>query len=111
MIIQSKNKSKEDDKLDNEKLFREGSIAKTILKLSIPLVVSQIINVLYNLVDRIYVGNIPVIGDEALAGLGIAFPTIMIVSAFAALFGTGGAPIASILMGEGKRKSPADNDE
>lgn len=104
MIIQSKNKSKEDDKLDNEKLFREGSIAKTILKLSIPLVVSQIINVLYNLVDRIYVGNIPVIGDEALAGLGIAFPTIMIVSAFAALFGTGGAPIASILMGEGKKE-------
>ena len=102
MIKQSKNKSKEDDKLDNEKLFREGKIAKTILKLSIPLVISQVINVLYNLVDRTC-RNIPVIGDEALAGLGIAFPTIMIVSAFAALFGTGGAPIASILMGEGKK--------
>ncbi len=88
----------------NEKLFREGNIVRTIFKLALPLVISQVINVLYNIVDRIYVGNIPVIGDEALAGLGIAFPIIMIVSAFAALFGVGGAPIASILMGEGKKE-------
>ncbi|MGB4695033.1 MAG: MATE family efflux transporter, partial [Bacilli bacterium] len=65
---------------------------------------SQIINVLYNIVDRIYVGNMPEVGREALAGLGIAIPIIMIVSASAALFGSGGAPIASILLGEGKKE-------
>lgn len=89
--------------MDKEKLFKEGNIKKAIIKLSLPLVVSQLVNVLYNIVDRIYVGNIPGIGKDALAGLGVTFPIIMIISAFAALFGAGGAPIAAIQMGEGKK--------
>lgn len=90
--------------MNNERIFQEGNIKKTIFQLALPLVASQIINVLYNIVDRIYVGNMPGVGKEALAGLGIAFPIIMIVSAFAALFGGGGAPIASILLGERKKE-------
>lgn len=90
--------------MTKKEMFAKGNITKTIFKLSIPLVVSQIINVLYNIVDRIYIGNMPIVGKDALAGLGIAFPVIMIVSAFAALFGMGGAPIASIKLGEGNDK-------
>lgn len=85
-----------------EEMFTKGKVSRMIFKLSIPLVVSQIINVLYNIVDRIYIGNMPNVGQEALAGVGIAFPIIIIVSAFASLVGAGGAPIAAIKMGEGK---------
>lgn len=85
-----------------EEMFSKGKVGRVIFKLSIPLVISQIINVLYNIVDRIYIGNLPNIGQEALAGVGIAFPIIIIVSAFASLVGAGGAPIAAIKMGEGQ---------
>lgn len=88
---------------NNERLFAEGNISRTIFKLAIPLIVSQVINVLYNIVDRIYIGNIADIGTDALAGVGVAFPIITIVSAFAALFGMGGAPLAIIKLGEGKK--------
>jgi len=85
---------------EKEKLLSEGNIVQTILKLSLPLIVSQLINVLYNIVDRIYIGNIAEIGKEALAGVGITFPIIAIISAFAQLFGMGGAPLAAIKLGE-----------
>lgn len=64
---------------------------------------AQIINVLYNIVDRIYIGRIPEIGDLALAGVGVCMPVILLISAFAALISMGGAPHASIKMGKGKQ--------
>ncbi|MGL4981823.1 MAG: MATE family efflux transporter [Treponemataceae bacterium] len=68
--------------------------------MGLPAVVAQVINLLYNIVDRIYIGNIPDVGHIALTGLGVCFPVIIIISAFSALVGYGGAPIAAIKMGE-----------
>ncbi|WP_010166816.1 MATE family efflux transporter [Candidatus Epulonipiscium viviparus] len=82
----------------------EGQVGKLILKLAIPTVASQIVNMLYNIVDRMYIGNMPTDGVLALTGLGLCFPIIMIVSAFASLFGMGGAPRAAIAMGKGDNK-------
>lgn len=75
-------------------------IGKLLFRLSVPTVVAQIINMLYNIVDRIYIGHIPVDGSLALTGVGVCMPIIMIVSAFAALISSGGAPRASIFMGK-----------
>ena len=66
---------------------------------------AQIINMLYNIVDRIYIGHIPGDGQLALTGVGVCMPIIMIISAFAALISSGGAPKASILMGKGDNNS------
>lgn len=82
-------------------------VGKLVAKLAAPAVVAQIINLLYNLVDRMYVGSIPVTGTDALAGLGVALPITLIVSAFSNLVGMGGAPLASIYMGE-KKQSEAE---
>lgn len=68
--------------------------------LAVPAITSQVVNALYNMVDRMYIGHIPEIGSTALTGVGVCFPLIMIVSAFACLFGMGGAPRASIFMGK-----------
>ena len=70
-------------------------------KLAVPAITAQIVNVLYNVVDRIYIGHIPETGQMSLTGLGVCMPLIMLVSAFAALAGMGGAPRASILLGRG----------
>ena len=70
-----------------------------LFTLAAPAIISQIVNALYNIVDRIYIGHIPGEGPMALTGLGVCFPIIMFVSAFAALMGMGGAPRASIEMG------------
>lgn len=75
-------------------------VGKLLVKLAIPTVTAQIINMLYNIVDRIYIGHIPGIGADSLTGVGVCMPLIMIVSAFAALVGFGGAPRASIFMGK-----------
>lgn len=75
-------------------------IGKLLLKLAIPTVVAQLVNMLYNIVDRIYIGHIPEIGSLALTGVGVCMPIIMINSAFATLIGSGGAPKASIYMGK-----------
>ena len=72
------------------------------MRLAVPAVLAQLINLLYNLVDRMYVGNIAGVGTQALAGLGVVFPVTLIVSAFANLVGMGGAPLASIFLGEQK---------
>ena len=69
--------------------------------MSLPAVAAQCVNVLYNVVDRIYIGNIPDIGATALTGVGVTFPILMIISAFSAFVGMGGAPLASIKMGQG----------
>ncbi|NEU04212.1 MATE family efflux transporter [Clostridium senegalense] len=77
----------------------KGNVGKLLFKLATPAIIAQIVNVLYNIVDRIFIGRIEN-GDIAMAGVGIAFPIIMIISAFAALIGMGGAPLAAIKMGE-----------
>ena len=76
-------------------------IGKLLVKLAVPTVVAQLVNMLYNIVDRIYIGHIPGNGDLALTGVGVCLPLILIVSAFAALVASGGAPRASIAMGKG----------
>lgn len=76
-------------------------VGKLLLKLSIPAIAAQIINLLYNLVDRVFIGHIDEIGSQALTGVGVCMPIIMIVSAFAALVSSGSAPRASMAMGKG----------
>ena len=76
-------------------------IGKLLLKLAVPTVVAQLANMLYNIVDRIYIGHMPGDGSLALTGVGVCLPLIMIISAFAALVASGGAPRASIAMGKG----------
>lgn len=75
------------------------SIGKLLWKLSIPAITAQLVNVLYNIVDRAYIGNIPEIGSQAMAGLGITTPIILLITAFSSLVGMGGAPLASIKLG------------
>ena len=77
-----------------------GSIPKLLAQLAIPAVVAQIVNLLYNIVDRIYIGHIPEIGASALTGVGLFTPILMLINAFAMLAGAGGAPRAAIAMGE-----------
>ncbi|MBR5980763.1 MAG: MATE family efflux transporter, partial [Firmicutes bacterium] len=81
--------------------FSQGSIPKTVLRLGIPIALAEIVHVLYNIVDRIFIGHIPGIGTAALSGVGIAFPLISLIGAFANLCGTGGNPLCSIARGEG----------
>ena len=85
---------------DQKALLGSAPLGKLLFKLSVPTVVAQLINMLYNVVDRIYIGHIPDTGSLALTGVGVCMPLIMIVSAFAALVGSGGAPRASIFMGK-----------
>lgn len=80
-------------------------VGKLLLKLALPTVTAQIINMLYNIVDRIYIGHIPEIGEAALTGVGVCMPLIMIVTAFSAFAAYGGAPRASIYMGQGNHDS------
>ena len=89
--------------MSDEKLGTQ-SIPKLLLTLGLPGVAAQFINMLYNIVDRIYIGNIPDTGAMALTGVGVCFPIIMIISAFGAFAGMGGAPLASIRLGRGERK-------
>ncbi len=81
--------------------FSKGSIIKNILQLALPMTLAQLINVLYNIVDRIYIGMIPENATLSLTGLGLCLPIISIVIAFANLFGMGGAPLCSIERGRG----------
>ena len=80
-------------------------VGKLLLNLAIPSVIAQLVNMLYNIVDRIYIGHIPEYGSLALTGVGVCLPLILIISAFAALVGSGGAPRASIFMGRGDHAS------
>ena len=85
--------------MENQNDFSKGSIAKNILSLALPMTLAQLINVLYSIVDRIYIGHIPHTSAEALTGIGLALPIITIINAFANLFGMGGAPLCSIARG------------
>ena len=80
-------------------------VGKLLVKLAVPTVISQIVNMLYNIIDRVYIGHIPGEGSLALTGMGICMPIILIISAFAALVASGGAPRASICMGKGDNES------
>ena len=89
----------------NKEFLGTEPIGKLLFKLSIPTVVAQLINMLYNIVDRIYIGHMPGDGSLALTGVGVCMPLIMLVSAFAALVSSGGAPRASIFMGKQDNES------
>ena len=86
--------------MDNTKQLGSAPVGKLLFQLAVPAIAAQVVNILYNIVDRIYIGHIPGIGATALTGVGVTFPVLMIISAFAALVGMGGAPLASIKMGE-----------
>lgn len=81
------------------------NIRKLLFSMAFPAIAAQLINLLYNLVDRVYIGHIPEVGAMALTGVGVTFPIIMLISAFAALVSMGGAPKASIMMGKGDQES------
>ncbi len=89
----------------NNAYLATAPVGKLLLKLSLPTILAQLVNMLYNIVDRIYIGHMPEGGDLALTGVGVCMPIIMVVSAFAALVGAGGAPRASIFMGKGDNPS------
>ena len=80
-------------------------VGRLLFKLAVPTVIAQLVNMLYNIVDRIYIGRMPEVGSLALTGLGVCTPIILIVSAFAALISSGGAPRASIHMGKGDNQT------
>lgn len=90
---------------DNKAFLGTEPIGRLLFKLAVPTVIAQLVNMLYNIIDRIYIGHIPGQGSLALTGVGVCMPIIMIVSAFAALISSGGAPKASIKMGEGDHTS------
>ena len=85
---------------NNKDFLGTQPVGKLLFKLAIPTVIAQLINMLYNIVDRVFIGHIPDAGSLALTGVGVTMPIIMIVSAFAGLVSSGGAPRASISMGK-----------
>lgn len=91
--------------MDDRDFLATEPVGKLLAKLAFPTVVAQLINMLYNIVDRIYIGHIPNEGAMALTGVGVCMPLILIVSAFAALVSNGGAPRATIYMGKGDQSS------
>lgn len=85
---------------NNKEMLGTAPVGRLLFRLAVPTVIAQLVNMLYNIVDRIYIGHIPEIGDLALTGVGVCMPIIMIVSAFAALVSSGGAPRSSIFLGK-----------
>ena len=84
--------------------FSKGSIARNIMDLAVPMTLAQLINVMYSIVDRIYIGHLPQASAQALTGIGLCLPIITIITAFANLFGMGGAPLCSIARGGHEEK-------
>ena len=91
--------------MSREMNLGEEPLGRLLMTLAVPAITSQLVNALYNMVDRMYIGHIPEIGSTALTGVGVCFPLIMIISAFASLIGMGGAPRASIYMGKKDNKT------
>ena len=85
--------------------FENGTVTNNILSAALPMLVAQILNLLYNIVDRIYIARIQDVGTTALGAVGLCFPIIMIITAFSNLFGSGGAPIFSINRGKGDSRT------
>lgn len=92
----------EAEKGEKEKALGSEKISSLLFRLALPAIAAQIINLLYNIVDRMYIGHIPGEGAMALTGVGVTLPAIVLISAFAALIGFGGSPRASICMGRGE---------
>lgn len=90
-------------KNDKNTLLGTAPIPALMLKMALPSVVAQLVNLLYNIVDRIYIGHIDVVGPDALTGIGLCMPMILLVNAFAMLAAAGGAPRAAIALGQGDR--------
>ena len=86
--------------MEQQNILATGNIVKLLFRLALPSITAQIINVLYNMVDRMFIGHISEIGSMALTGVGITFPIITLISAFSGLIGMGGAPLAAIEMGK-----------
>lgn len=86
--------------------FENGTVTGNILGAALPMLVAQILNLLYNIVDRVYIARIPEVGTKALGAVGICFPLIVIITAFANLFGGGGAPLFLFPEGKGRREKP-----
>ena len=84
--------------------FSTGSVYRNILEVAVPMTIAQILNLLYNIVDRMYIGRIPEVGTLALTGVGLCFPIITLVMAFTYLFGNGGAPLCSMERGRGNEE-------
>ncbi len=84
--------------------FGKDNILALVLKLAIPSMIAQLVNVLYSIIDRMYIGNIPKIGDIALAGVGICGPIVTLITSFGTLVGIGGSILMSIRMGEGDKE-------
>lgn len=89
---------------NKEELLKSGPVFKTMLVMGIPTFVAQFINLMYNIVDRVYIGHISDCGAQALTGVGVCFPIITFISAFTSLIGMGGAPLAGIALGAGNRE-------
>ena len=90
---------------DDKTFLGTQPVKKLLPKLAIPTVIAQLVNMLYNIVDRVYIGHIPEVGSLALTGVGVCLPLILIISAFASFVASGGAPRASIFMGRGDHAS------
>ena len=88
----------------NEEKMGSAPLVRLMLGMGIPALIAQVINLLYNIIDRIYIGHIPDVGATALTGVGLALPMIVIISAFSAFVGAGGAPLSAIALGKGDRK-------
>ena len=84
--------------------FSQGSIRRKIMAVAMPMLVAQLLNLLYNIVDRVYIGKIPGEGTLALASIGLCFPFVTLITAFANLFGLGGAPLCAMARGKGNRE-------
>lgn len=89
--------------MTDEKILGTEKISKLMLRLALPSIAAQLINVLYSIVDRIYIGRMEGIGDLALTGIGITTPILLIISAFSSFIGAGGAPLSAIALGKGDR--------
>lgn len=87
------------NEIERKNDFSKGNVPSLIMKMAIPMIVAQVVNALYSIVDRIYIGHMADVGQLALTGIGLCFPITMTVSAFSALIGYGGAPLSSILRG------------
>ena len=94
--------------MTREELMAKAPVGRLILRLAIPTICAQLINALYSIVDRIYLGHIPGTGGIVLTGVGVTFPILMLITAFSNLIGAGGAPLASIQLGSGNKEKAED---
>lgn len=93
MSTESQNEKERNEMIVKRIDFEHGSIPSNILNAAIPMLVAQLLSLLYNIIDRIYIARIPHIGTTALGAVGLCFPIIVIITAFSNLFGSGGAPL------------------